>query len=292
MSNERLTFSTTQYELLNPKLMYLSYGEYGMDWRSNSHTHPFSEIIFVTGGSGTAIVDQQQIEISRGDLVIINPNVMHTEKSKNTDPLTYLILGIDRIQFLTLGHSAAEGFEAQNGFPPPKVVYKMSDKYDAILDLLKSIREELTAKTEYYETAAQNLLSLFIVLIMRNTSVIATHTTESKMSADCALIKRYIDSHFTYNFTLKELADKIFVNKYHLIHIFKKYIGMSPMNYILDKRIGEAKKLFENTDLNVSSVCKEVGFSNSNHFTQMFKKKEGMTPSQYRHSFMQTQRES
>ena len=72
------------------------------------------------------------------------------------------------------------------------------------------------------------------------------------------------------------------MNKYHLIHSFTKYKGMSPIRYVLEKRLIEAKMLLMTTDLNMGEIADIVGFSSPSYFAQTFKKYVHVSPLQYR----------
>lgn len=93
--------------------------------------------------------------------------------------------------------------------------------------------------------------------------------------------KRYIDSNFEKAINLNLLAHLRFTSKYHLIRVFKRYYGVTPRQYLIDKRIENAKKLLKR-GASVSDTCYTVGFESVNSFSNLFKAKTGMAPSRYR----------
>lgn len=95
-------------------------------------------------------------------------------------------------------------------------------------------------------------------------------------------IKNYIDSHYSQNITLDFLSDLTYMNKFHLVHTFTKQIGISPINYVINKRIQEAKNLLSTTGYSIRDIASIVGFSSSSYFSQMFKKVTGVSPKNYR----------
>lgn len=72
------------------------------------------------------------------------------------------------------------------------------------------------------------------------------------------------------------------MNKYYLAHAFTKHTGVSPINYLIKKRIEEAKNLLSATDYSVAQIALSVGFSSHAYFAQVFKKEVGMSPISYR----------
>lgn len=82
--------------------------------------------------------------------------------------------------------------------------------------------------------------------------------------------------------TLDSLAAVAFMNKYYLSHEFKRHIGKSVIDYLIDKRISVAKVLLETTNHSMDQISQIVGFNSQSYFNQIFKKKLGITPSKYR----------
>ena len=81
------------------------------------------------------------------------------------------------------------------------------------------------------------------------------------------------------------LASLSHMNKYYLVHAFTKCIGISPITYLLQKRIQEGKSLLESTSYSISQISAALGFSSQSYFSQAFKKATGKTPVQYRNAF-------
>lgn len=99
------------------------------------------------------------------------------------------------------------------------------------------------------------------------------------------LMKRcteYIQNHFQDELTLSSLAAYINRSPNYLSHLFKVEFGISFSEYVNRVRIGEAKMLLKQTDLLVYEIALNVGFSDYDYFKQVFKKYEGISPSDYR----------
>ncbi len=106
----------------------------------------------------------------------------------------------------------------------------------------------------------------------------------NKVNKDCIFIENYIDAHFKEEITLDKLSEVTFLNKYHIVHAFKNYKGISPINYMIKKRIDEAKVLLVTTNMQISEIAYIVGFASQSYFAQSFKKATGISPIQYRHN--------
>ena len=71
------------------------------------------------------------------------------------------------------------------------------------------------------------------------------------------------------------------------IRNFKKYMGVTPMQYVLSLRMSNAESLLEMTDYNVTEISSIVGYENPLYFSRMFKKQRGLSPSEYRKKIRQ-----
>lgn len=90
-------------------------------------------------------------------------------------------------------------------------------------------------------------------------------------------IKNYIDNNYESELNLELLSKIQLISKYHLLRLFKKYYGQTPKQYLIDKRIAQAKKHLQNNK-NVTETCVAVGFESLGSFSVLFKNKTGKSP--------------
>lgn len=107
-------------------------------------------------------------------------------------------------------------------------------------------------------------------------------TKDSSMPENIRKLVEYIDINYKEPITLDSLSDYSGVSKYYLSREFKKYTGFSPYDYIVSLRISKAKSLLINTDIPAAKIALEVGIHDINNFNNLFKRKTGTTPKQYR----------
>ncbi len=91
----------------------------------------------------------------------------------------------------------------------------------------------------------------------------------------------YIKKNIRETINLKELSDKACMSTTSFYRYFKRELGMSPIEYILNEKIKFAKKLLSNPNIHVNEVSYATGFEDCNYFIRLFKKYEGVTPKQY-----------
>lgn len=95
-------------------------------------------------------------------------------------------------------------------------------------------------------------------------------------------VRDLFDTEYFNNFDLDDLSIRFNVSKYTLSREFSKYFGISPIEYLIRKRIKIAKELLVDTNYTISEVSLRIGIFNTTHFINLFKKHTGITPLQYR----------
>ena len=253
------------------KLLNVASSRYGGDWHSVPHTHNHTELFFIVSGKGQFLIQDQVFPVSVNNLVIINPNVVHTEDSLNAQPLEYIVLGIEGVELATSANS--------NGH------FCVLDHFESleISSCLRNMLREMEQKNTGYEDICQAYMEILIIRLMRSTSL-AVQSEPQALSGNrqCAAVRRYIDLHFKESLTLEQLAEEAHMNKYYLSHAFKREYGISPINYMIARRIDESKYLLTETDLSMSQIAQLLGFSSLSYFSQVFRKSQEISPMEFR----------
>ncbi len=269
--------SQTRYEVEQqkqqmPELMYVSYSKYERDWASVMHSHATAEIIYVTGGSGTLKMRSGNFSLSNGDFVMIPPHIMHTETSSSDAPLEYYVLGVANVTAM---------MREEESFTP---ILDLGSSKDEAKGYISQIYREMQEKREGYQMMMKSLLLQLTVMMMRRKKIELGFEESLNLKTDLANVKSYIDSHYANAITLDELAEIAIKSKYHLVREFTKALGTSPIEYLLERRIGEARILLSSTSMTISDIASSIGFSSASYFSQRFKLVTGTTPIEFRNS--------
>lgn len=97
--------------------------------------------------------------------------------------------------------------------------------------------------------------------------------------------KQLIDSVFAEELDLDRLAADAYLSRFHFARCFRETFGEPPHRYLQRRRIEAAQRLLETTDLSVTEICLEVGFSSLGSFSRLFAERVGAAPSRYRRRF-------
>jgi len=143
-----------------------------------------------------------------------------------------------------------------------------------------SIKPLLNQHQFYYEVEIsqriQHILGEQLKLSLHqpeNTEVIPTYVIE---------LQEVLTTDFERKWTLDQLARRVAVNKYQMAKQFKKYIGLSPNEFLIVQRMNVAKYKLRIGNDAISQISRDVGIEDVSHFIELFKKREGITPLNYR----------
>lgn len=92
--------------------------------------------------------------------------------------------------------------------------------------------------------------------------------------------RSYINHNFDQGLNLNLLSQIYFTSKFHLLRLFKKYYGLTPKQYLINKRIEKSRGYLKN-GMTVTETCFAVGFESPSSFSTLFKKKTGLTPVEF-----------
>ena len=256
------------------RLRYVSISKYEGDWQSIPHTHQFSELFYVLSGKGVFYIEDEIVPVEADDLMIINPHVEHTEKTLPNDPMEYIVFGVEGLAFSfdDPDSDTAKGYS----------FYSYGADKSQLINFAQLMLKEFHEKKPGFELVCHGLLQVLLVFISRKQHLNVISDTTFQLSKECALAKRYIDANYSKNITLDSLAEITHINKFYLAHSFTECMGQSPINYLTEVRLAASKQQLTTSNMSIAQIATNNGFSSQSYFSQIFKKKVGITPQQYR----------
>ena len=277
MSNEMVSLSSGTSSRSDFQLRYISISKYEGDWNSLPHTHQFTELFYVLHGEGVFYIEREKVPVKTDDLIIINPNVEHTEKTFPNNPMEYIVFGVEGLAFSFPEHDQAYG----RGYS----FYSYGSDKNQFINFAQLMMHEFQDKKPGFEKVCHGLLEVLLVYISRKQKLSVISESSFQLSKECAIAKRYIDTNYAQDITLDSLADLTHINKFYLAHSFTECIGQSPISYLTERRLAACKELLSSSNLSVTQIATSAGFSSQSYFSQIFNKKVGMSPRQYRKQY-------
>lgn len=195
--------------------------------------------------------------------------------------MEYIVFGVEGLAF-----SADQDADNTKGYS----YYSYGSDQNQFINFAHLMMQEFQDKEPGFETVCHGLLQVLLVYISRKMNVNVISDTSFQLSKECALAKRYIDTNYSKNITLDALAEITHINKFYLAHSFTECMGQSPINYLTEVRLAACKQQLTTSNMSIAQIASNNGFSSQSYFSQIFKKKVGMTPQQYRKRNLASQR--
>jgi len=241
------------------------------------------ELFYVMQGDGQYIVGGKEYIVQPGNLVICNQDILHGEApfcGRNMESYCCVVRGVNL-----------------PGLPPNTltraqqnpILYFAEDRSIAehILRALCELNQQHTANPNPCHLLAAAFVELVCgKLHLRQQANAITHRNNEEFIQN---VTKYLDHHFMESIQLPQLAERFHISQYYLSRLFKAETGLSPMKYIMYRKIGESQNLLMNTDLPIGTISDRLGFIDNCHFSTTFKKYIGLTPTQYRQHFLKAQ---
>ena len=224
----------------------------------------FSSFVVVLGGKVTVHVDDTAY--------ILEPGIMlHIPKAA-------------KVLKKSTGRNAAQ----------VAVVYYLTVKEDTIslkkhfklqVENIAQLKANIIELKKYDEqpVATARLKCQLLFLTLLNTVIDGIRQYDEKGN-DCSIedILHFIHEHYQEPLSVTHIANLFKIDRRHLAYIFKRYTGMSPLNYLTEYRIRRSKELLRQGHYSVTKVAELVGFEDNLYFSRVFKKRTGYSPSAYR----------
>lgn len=230
---------------------------------------PYTLILFITQGEASITFRGHTQILSEHDIVLL-PSDNSLLFSTTHTPFSYHVYYLSG----TVCQDFYPHLCTEHGF------YQKNHSADSILwRLFSSIEALLPSESPLASLHMSAMFHLFFSALADANEQEILHARFPKHVAE---MKQILDSDYQNPHPLEELEQTIGINKYRLCRDFSKHIGISPVQYLTQVRMREAKHLLRFTTLTIREVGSAVGIDNTTHFINLFKKNAGITPLQFR----------
>ncbi len=240
-------------------IFYYRHNKYGPQKNIDSHQIKFHELTFLLDGKMSYHIDGEKYDMVSGDIVYLPPGSI---RQRN--------IGNGHNDYISINFYANKRIALQS-------------------HISNGITEEIKLLLAYLDTEQRNptninlkkmnyLLEAMIMQIFDN--IMASSKTSLSTQ-----ISNYLICHYSERISLEDISKETFFSVAYCESEFRKAFGKSIINYLIDIRIAEAKKLLNDTSLPCSTISSMVGFDDASYFSRVFKKRIGCSPLKYRSMF-------
>jgi len=236
-------------------------------YSKESNWHDNLEIELCTKGRGSVTLDGKRLEFSKGDIAVINSNVIHYTGTGEEMEYTCLIIDTD--------------FCKQADIDPSLIKFKEMFRDEAVKNTILEMETLCQSKDELCRVAKLRMLTLALLILLKEKYVQECFAQAQNDIAheNVKNAIKYIRQNYMNKFSLDELCASVFTNKFVLSRQFKKVTRQSIVEYVNVYRCRQAEMMIS-SGTSVGAAAMLCGFSNMSFFTKTFKKYIGKLPSQ------------
>ena len=230
--------------------------------------YPCPQFLYCTKGSGTLLIDEKRILIPSRAILFLPANYPHEYFANEA---------VWDIHWVVPGGDGLPTLLSHFGLQSPLV--KRVEELQKLEQLFLSLHDSLHCDPLFGNYRAAGILYNFMIEFYQVTS-----RKESPASSSSAVRKavEYVDANYRSMITLDDLCAECGVTKQHLCHLFRTTLHARPMEYVAKRKLQAAKELLTGTSMTIEAIAENTGFCSASYFCEVFKRYEGMTPTQFK----------
>ncbi len=287
-------FDTTELPLNVCRIERKENITHAFDLTEIEHFHDFTELVFIVRGQGVQIIEQQEYAVKAGDVFVLQGNQKHFFRDAE---------GIELINVMfdtrVFGQEVSPAIQKLDGYNALFILesnYRASHHFRNRLHLdrsemakmeliLNTMIFEQEHKQEGYQLILSNKLEELLVVLSRHYSRL--DATEAQSLIRISKIIEFLEQNFAQKIYVEDLAEMAFMSLRNFQRIFKKAVGSTPSQYLMQIRLQRARRLLRSSSLSVADIAAQTGLTDSNYFIKSFKKELGITPVKFRMRYKQ-----
>lgn len=235
-------------------------------------------------GKGRIIINENEYEISKGNLLTILPNAVVQTMHSSDDFLGYAIAADTKFMMSIQMSDVVKSYVYISANPFLKINEEQSTTIIELCEMLHRRREDTDHL--FGKEICRHLLTVLCYEIhsfyREQVNELQNPTCRSRQSALCQEFFKLVEQNATKHREMSFYADKLCITPKYLSVVVRKSSGRSPVEWIDRTVMLYARTLLSSSDLTVQQISSELGFPNPSFFGQYFKRHEGITPKHYR----------
>lgn len=262
--------------------------ESGMSKKTFSHRHKMIEMLYFISGGGSATVGKQTFDFSAGDLIIANSYETHSLDIKNDSTVYYVVQLEAELLKSAYNYTLEMKYVLpfiMNSSEHRRLIPKKDIEGSRIKEYIEDAVKEYDEKNYGFEFAIRaDLLRVFLCILRK------WHDKNARLysSADKNLVRiqkllDYIDENFSANISVKDASNICHMSEGYFSRFFKSLTGMNFVKYLLRVRLSKADELLAKTNMGITEIALETGFSTASYFISKFREERGISPLKFRH---------
>ncbi len=252
------------------------------------HSHTFFELLFVYEGKCQQKINHTTCNLQTGDICIIPPEIKHSVLVNDDSIIINVLLYKDSLhsdfyQFLNWQNILSSFFldHIYSRKANDYIIFHTGNDYEIRRAFLYILWESINREVHFSQMIASTLHLVFGLLIRNYDKSVEMPSFARKSDEQRHAIQQYIQAHYN-DVSLDDIAAKFQYSPEYTSSLIKEATGMTFTEIVQKIRIEQAEDMLKNTNMSISDIAIQIGYSSPEYFNRLFKKVHNMTPSAYR----------
>lgn len=249
------------------------------------HWHDEFQFVFILEGEAEFHINEKILNIQQGDGVFINSGCLHMAKDANGTTCTYICLNVSP-HFITANELFTTFVHPyMHASQTPFILFNRKDGWpNQIYQCIQIIQRLIEQTPAYYELELNIQLITIWKCLLQNRFQLTYDARKHDRNERMKHMLNWIHEHYHEKVLLQDIAREGQLSRSECCRYFNDILKKSPIHYVNEYRIQQSLILLQKTDLNITEIAYQVGFSSTSYFINIFKRVKNTTPLSYRKS--------
>ncbi len=252
----------------------------------HSHRHSFYHVVLFTAGAGTHMIDFEQFTVRKGQIYFMAPGQVHRWNFEG-DVDGYVINFSEKLFQSFLAESQnLEQFPFFRSVAKDSVINLTEATMATVSPLFDALIAEVSQSDSYSNSMICALLLNMFIKVSRTLASASIGEVPAHSQLMLHNFKKLVNQYYVDKKLPRDYAALLYITPNHLNALCTNLLGQSAGDAIRDRVILEAKRLLVNASLSISEIAYRLNFKDNSYFTRFFKKYTGITPENFRRSYV------
>ena len=250
------------------------------------HTHTFFELVYIVSGGGRQLINQSSFSYRPGHLFLMAPEDVHSFEITEPTQFFFIRFNSQYIAAHDQQHALLQQLELilKNANHDPGCILKVDGDKPVVKALIEAIMNEHDHAGLYHKDLITQFVNTLLVIVARNISLVMPDKISEKSDQRAVALLHYIQANIYHPDKLRadHLSNHFGITQTYLGRYFKRHTNEALQDYIMKYKIKLIEDRLLHSDMRITEIANEFGFTDNSHFNRIFKKYTGFSPSAYK----------
>lgn len=248
------------------------------------HAHSFFEIIYVVAGTGIQSINATEFDYKPGHLFLVAPEDSHRFDIKTPTQFFFIRFNDIYVQAKETGTLQRMEMILKNASHEPGCALKNETDKKVVRSIMEALIAEHDKKDLYHQELISQYINTLLVIIARNIMASLPSQIDEKSESKAVKILQYVQANIYNPEYLKgeHISQKFGISEAYIGRYFQKHMSETLQQYTMNYKLKLIQNRLQHTDMQVTEIASEFGFTDKSHLNRIFKKYLGVSPGEFR----------